>query len=146
MGKTITIDSIDNIEVAAKEFIEYISNSSLESNIFAFYGQMGAGKTTFIKAICNVLGVEDLVSSPTFTIVNEYKSAKGFPIYHFDFYRINKLDEAYDIGIDEYFNGHGLCLIEWPELIEELLTEEAMKVKIEILSPTERRFTIDATI
>lgn len=142
MGKTITIDSIDNIEVAAKEFIEYISKSSLESNIFAFYGQMGAGKTTFIKAICNVLGVEDLVSSPTFTIVNEYKSAKGFPIYHFDFYRINKLDEAYDIGIDEYFNGHGLCLIEWPEKITPLLPDDCINVTISVKEDLQRSIEI----
>ena len=142
MGKTITIDSIENIEVAAKEFIDYISNSSLESNIFAFYGQMGAGKTTFIKAICNVLGVEDLVSSPTFTIVNEYKSAKGFPIYHFDFYRIKSLEEVYNMGYEEYLYSDAVCFMEWPELVEELLPDECIRVDIEEESDGTRTITI----
>ncbi|MBR5856065.1 MAG: tRNA (adenosine(37)-N6)-threonylcarbamoyltransferase complex ATPase subunit type 1 TsaE, partial [Bacteroidales bacterium] len=103
--KRIKINSLNDIEIAAKEFIEFISKSDLQSNNFAFYGNMGAGKTTFITALCKVLGVEDTVNSPTFTIVNEYRAAKGYPIYHFDFYRINKISEAYDIGIDEYFSG-----------------------------------------
>lgn len=130
MGKFITNISLQEINIAAKEFIDYISNSPNESNIIAFYGAMGGGKTTFIKAICSCLGVEDIVNSPTFTIVNEYKSAKGFPIYHFDFYRINKLEEAYEIGINEYFSSNGLLLIEWPEKIEELLPNDCFKVKI----------------
>lgn len=128
--KIITITNIDEIERAAEEFADYISKSDLESNIFAFYGEMGAGKTTFITALCKVLGVTDTVNSPTFTIVNEYKSGKGFPVYHFDFYRINKVQEAYDIGIDEYFGGDGLCLIEWPEKIKEILPEGYIKVNI----------------
>ncbi|MDO4735715.1 MAG: tRNA (adenosine(37)-N6)-threonylcarbamoyltransferase complex ATPase subunit type 1 TsaE [Bacteroidia bacterium] len=138
MVKTITIENIEQIEKAAKEFIEYISASTLESNIFAFYGQMGAGKTTFIKAICNALQVDDLVSSPTFTIVNEYKAAKGFPIYHFDFYRLNNPQEAYDIGIDEYFNGQGLCLIEWPEKIADILPDNCIKVCITVKENLQR--------
>lgn len=142
MVKRITIDSLSNIDSAAREFIEYISSSALESNIFAFYGQMGAGKTTFIKAICNALGVEDLVSSPTFTIVNEYRAAKGFPIYHFDFYRINKIEEAFDIGIDEYFNGEGLCLIEWPEKINEILPDNCIKVSITVNDNLQRTIEI----
>lgn len=142
MVKRITIESIEQIDKAAKEFIEYISSSTLESNIFAFYGQMGAGKTTFIKAICNALQVDDLVSSPTFTIVNEYKAAKGFPIYHFDFYRINKPEEAYDIGIDEYFNGQGLCLIEWPEKISDILPDNCIKVNITVEENLQRTIEI----
>ena len=132
--KRIKIADLSDINRAAQEFIQYISQSDAQSNIFAFYGHMGAGKTTFVTALCKALGVEDTVNSPTFTIVNEYKAAKGFPIYHFDFYRINKLQEAYDIGIDEYFGGNGLCFIEWPEKIEELLPEDIIKVTI---TPTE---------
>lgn len=128
--KTFTIGSLEDIDKVAEEFIRYISESDLQSNIFAFYGKMGAGKTTFIKAICKALGVQDNVNSPTFTIINEYKSAKGFPIYHFDFYRINRLQEAYDIGTEDYFSGSGLCLIEWPEKIAEILPEDCIKVSI----------------
>ena len=130
MHKTFTITSLEEIDKVAREFIQYISESDLQSNIFAFYGKMGAGKTTFIKAICKALGVTDTVNSPTFTIINEYRSAKGFPIYHFDFYRINKLQEAYDIGVEEYFSGDGLCLIEWPEKIAEILPEDVINVTI----------------
>ncbi|MBQ6311603.1 MAG: tRNA (adenosine(37)-N6)-threonylcarbamoyltransferase complex ATPase subunit type 1 TsaE [Bacteroidales bacterium] len=130
MHKTFTITSLKEIDKIAREFIQYISESDLQSNIFAFYGKMGAGKTTFIKAICKALGVTDTVNSPTFTIINEYRSAKGFPIYHFDFYRINRLQEAYDIGVEEYFSGDGLCLIEWPEKIAEILPEDVINVTI----------------
>ena len=130
MHKTFTITSLEEIDKVAREFIQYISESDLQSNIFAFYGKMGAGKTTFIKAICKALGVTDTVNSPTFTIINEYRSAKGFPIYHFDFYRINRLQEAYDIGVEEYFSGDGLCLIEWPEKIAEILPEDVINVTI----------------
>lgn len=128
--KTFTVGSLEEIDKVAEEFIRYISESDLQSNIFAFYGKMGAGKTTFIKAICKALGVQDNVNSPTFTIINEYKSAKGFPIYHFDFYRINRLQEAFDIGTEDYFSGSGLCLIEWPEKIAEILPEDCIKVSI----------------
>ncbi len=128
--KTFTVGSLEEIDKVAEEFIRYISESDLQSNIFAFYGKMGAGKTTFIKAICKALGVQDNVNSPTFTIINEYQSAKGFPIYHFDFYRINRLQEAYDIGTEDYFSGSGLCLIEWPEKIAEILPEDCIKVSI----------------
>lgn len=130
MHKTFTIANLEEIDKVAEEFIQYISESDLQSNIFAFYGKMGAGKTTFIKAICKALGVKDIVNSPTFTIINEYRSDRGFPIYHFDFYRINKLQEAYDIGVEEYFAGNGLCLIEWPEKIAEILPEDCIIVTI----------------
>ncbi len=133
--KQIPIKEIGSINLAAREFIDYISSSEeIQSNIFAFYGKMGAGKTTFITALCRELGVdEDIVNSPTFTIVNEYRAAKGFPIYHFDFYRLNSPKEAYDIGIEEYFASDGLCLMEWPEKIEEILPESSVKVYIEEL-------------
>ncbi len=123
----IKIDSIDRIQEAAKEFVAQMG----DNKVFAFYGKMGAGKTTFIKAICEELGVEDVVNSPTFAIVNEYTDGEGEPIFHFDFYRIKKESEAYDIGFEEYvYSGH-LCFMEWPELIEDLLPEDAVRVCIE---------------
>ena len=99
--------------------------------VFAFYGKMGAGKTTFIKAVCEELGVDDVITSPTFAIVNEYRSeTNGELIYHFDFYRIKKLEEVYDMGYEDYFYSGALCFLEWPELIEELLPDNAVKVTI----------------
>lgn len=129
----IKIKSIDTIRESAREFIKNIG----ESKVFAFYGKMGAGKTTFVKAICEELGVEDVITSPTFAIVNEYE-AKGQPIFHFDFYRIKKLDEVYDMGYEDYFYSGALCFIEWPELIEELLPEDAVKVTIGVNDNDER--------
>lgn len=122
----IKINSLETIRKAAKEFIDNIG----DGRVFAFYGKMGAGKTTFIKAICEELGVNDVITSPTFALVNEYTSGKGDPIYHFDFYRIKKIEEVYDMGYDDYFYSGSLCLLEWPELIEELLPEDAIKVTI----------------
>ncbi len=140
--KKITIAGLPDIDRAAEEFIQYISQSDAQSNIFAFYGNMGAGKTTFVTALCRVLGVSDTVNSPTFTIVNEYRAAKGFPVYHFDFYRIERLQEAYEIGMDEYFGGDGLCFIEWPEKISELLPEDIIKVSISVKENGEREVEI----
>ncbi|MBR7030916.1 MAG: tRNA (adenosine(37)-N6)-threonylcarbamoyltransferase complex ATPase subunit type 1 TsaE [Prevotella sp.] len=122
----ITISSLESIREAAREFIQHIG----EHRVFAFYGKMGAGKTTFIKAICEELGVEDVITSPTFAIVNEYSLPDGECIYHFDFYRIKKLEEVYDMGFEDYFYSGALCFIEWPELIEEVLPEDAVKVNI----------------
>ncbi|MFW5526381.1 MAG: tRNA (adenosine(37)-N6)-threonylcarbamoyltransferase complex ATPase subunit type 1 TsaE [Prevotella sp.] len=119
--------SIDNIHEAAKTFI----NNMGTGKVFAFYGKMGAGKTTFIKAVCEELGVTDVITSPTFAIVNEYRSdTTGELIYHFDFYRIKKLEEVYDMGYEDYFYSGALCFLEWPELIEELLPSDAVKVTI----------------
>ena len=124
----ITIDSIDNIREAARQFV----SSMGEASVFAFYGSMGAGKTTFIKAVCEELGVEDVITSPTFAIVNEYRAEEtGELIYHFDFYRIKKLEEVYAMGYEDYFYSGALCFIEWPELIEELLPTDAVRVRIE---------------
>ena len=123
----ITIQNTDNLREAARQFISAIG----DRRIFAFYGKMGAGKTTFIKAICEELGVEDVITSPTFAIVNEYRSETTLQlIYHFDFYRIKKLEEVYDMGYEDYFYSGALCFMEWPELIEELLPEDVVKVTI----------------
>jgi tRNA threonylcarbamoyladenosine biosynthesis protein TsaE len=134
----IKIENTQNLTVAAQKFVDEMG----ENRVFAFYGKMGAGKTTFIKAICEALGVEDVVTSPTFAIVNEYADAKGEPVYHFDFYRIKNLREAYDIGCEEYFYSGYPCFIEWPELVEELLPEDTVKVCIEVLENEERIVTI----
>lgn len=123
----IKIKSIEEIAVAAKEFVTAMG----DRKVFAFYGKMGAGKTTFIKAVCEELGVEDVINSPTFAIVNEYVDGKGEPVYHFDFYRIKNLQEVLDIGYEDYvYSGH-MCFMEWPELIEDLLPDDAVKVTIE---------------
>ena len=123
----IKIKSLDCIKEAAQQFIDNMG----KGNVFAFYGKMGAGKTTFIKAICECLDVEDVITSPTFAIVNEYYSNQlQDSIYHFDFYRIKKLEEVYDMGYEDYFYSHRLCFLEWPELVEELLPKDAVKVTI----------------
>ena len=124
----IKINSLADINEAARQFIENMG----DGKVFAFYGKMGAGKTTFIKAVCEELGVDDVITSPTFAIVNEYQSATtGDSIYHFDFYRIKKLEEVYDMGYEDYFYSGSLCFLEWPELIDDLLPEDATKVTIE---------------
>ena len=120
----IRIENLDNIRAAAREFIQHMG----EARVFAFYGKMGAGKTTFVKAICEELGVEDVITSPTFAIINEYEGEET--IYHFDFYRIKKLEEVYDMGYEDYFYCGALCFIEWPELIEEILPDDAVRVSI----------------
>ena len=131
---SIIIKDIEHIREAAREFVKEIG----EHRVFAFYGSMGAGKTTFIKAICEELGVQDVITSPTFAIVNEYSLPRqlegdGGRLFHFDFYRIKKLEEVYDMGYEDYFYSGALCFIEWPELIEELLPEDAVRVHIEQL-------------
>ena len=140
----IRIQDLEHIREAAREFINQIG----DHRVFAFYGKMGAGKTTFVKAICEELGVEDVITSPTFAIVNEYTTSPNpsqggkfssspwgrlgeVPIYHFDFYRIKKLEEVYDMGYEDYFYSGALCFIEWPELIEEVLPDDAVRVHIE---------------
>ena len=125
----IRINTLADINEAAKQFIANMG----DSKVFAFYGKMGAGKTTFVKAVCEELGVDDVITSPTFAIVNEYQSATtGDSIFHFDFYRIKKLDEVYDMGYEDYFYSGNLCLLEWPELIEDILPDDTVRVKISV--------------
>lgn len=135
----IKITSLDNIHAAAQNFAAHFHltapvavHGGQSVRAFAFYGKMGAGKTTFIKALCDVLGVEDVVNSPTFAIVNEYHSTVlAGPVFHFDFYRIRRIEEAMDMGADEYFYSGSPCFIEWPELVEDILPEETIAVKVE---------------
>ena len=135
MRHSITIKDLTDIDRAAGEFLKEIGDNRL----VAFYAPMGAGKTTFTTAVCHRLGVkEDAVSSPTFAIVNEYRTGTGEPMYHFDFYRITKTAEALDIGFYDYVDSGCLCIMEWPENIEEILPEETLRVKIEV-NPDESR-------
>ena len=129
MKQTIVIPSLTEIDAAAEEFLRRLGDRRL----VAFHASMGAGKTTFITALCRRLGVRsDAVSSPTFAIVNEYRAASGEPVYHFDFYRITKLEEALDIGLYDYLDSGALCLMEWPENIAPLLPEETLEVSIDV--------------
>lgn len=129
MLQELTIPSLSEIDNAAEAFLRRIGGHRL----IAFQASMGAGKTTFITAVCRRLGVRsDAVSSPTFAIINEYRTAAGEPVFHFDFYRISKLEEALDIGLYDYLDSGALCLMEWPENIEELLPEETLRVSITV--------------
>jgi len=137
--KTIQINNLANIRQAANEFIRQIDNHT----VFTFYGKMGAGKTTFIKTICEELGVKDVINSPTFAIINEYRSAEtGEIIYHFDFYRINTLSEAQDICVGDYFYSGALCFIEWPEKIEPLLPYDTVHITIEEMEDGSREIKV----
>lgn len=137
--ESIKIDNLESIHEAARTFIDKMGDST----VFAFKGEMGAGKTTFIKAVCEELGVGDVINSPTFAIVNEYRSRSGELIYHFDFYRINKLEEVYDFGYEDYFYSGALCLIEWPEKVTELLPGDCVVVNISVQSDGSRMLTIN---
>lgn len=134
----LIINDISGINKAAGQFIAEIG----DEKVFAFYGAMGAGKTTFIKAVCEELGVLETIASPTFAIINEYRDSKGNSIYHFDFYRINKLEEVFDFGYEDYFYSGNLCFIEWPELVEPLLPDNAVKVYITETDNGKRTLTV----
>ena len=134
----IRIKDKKHLHSAAKELIRHFG----ENRIFAFYGGMGAGKTTIIKAICEELGAIDIVSSPTFTLVNEYKTAGGETIYHIDFYRIKKQEEVFDFGVEEYLTGDSWCFMEWPGLVEEILPHETVKVRITVDDNEQRILSI----
>jgi tRNA threonylcarbamoyladenosine biosynthesis protein TsaE len=134
----ILIKDKRHLPLAAKELLGKFHDKKL----FAFYGTMGAGKTTIIKAICKDLGATDIVSSPTFTLVNEYRTSGGDSLFHIDFYRIKKQEEVFDFGIEEYLTGDNYCFMEWPELIEELLPTETVKVRISVDDNEQRILTI----
>ena len=137
--KQITIDSLSELPKVAELVLE-----SLEGrNVVAFFAPMGAGKTTLISALMEKTGSEDIVTSPTFALVNQYYTAEREPVYHFDFYRINSINAAFDMGYEEYFYSGDLCLVEWPEKVEQLLPDDTMVVKIEIIDETTRLFTIE---
>ena len=125
---TEKISSLEELPALAEKIIDF----SQDQRILAFYGKMGAGKTTLINQILQTLGVEDLGSSPTFSLVNEYRRENGEAVYHFDFYRIETIEEVYDMGYEDYFFNGEYCLIEWPEKIDELLPEDALKIEIEV--------------
>jgi len=143
----IVVENISGLPKAARDVLKEMGGS----RVACFYGELGSGKTTLIQAICRELEVVDTVVSPTFSIVNEYKTSDGVPVYHFDFYRIKKLEEVYDLGYEEYFySSRGYCFVEWPELIEEILPESSVvrftiralsdgKRVIELCDPCERR-------
>ncbi len=139
--QVIEIKSLENIREAAREFINKIDGN----RVFAFNGKMGAGKTTFIKAICEEMGVKETVNSPTFSIVNEYEAANGQIIYHFDCYRINKIQEALDLGAEEYLYSGNLCFIEWSENIAPILPDSTVNVNIEEKENGARKVMISIT-
>ena len=123
---------------ALRPAAEWLLGQVGEHKVLAFYGQMGAGKTTLIKELCRALRVTDNVTSPTFALINEYHTTNRDKVFHFDFYRIKKLEEAYDLGYDEYFDSGSLCLIEWPELVEELLPDNTLRIRLEVAGSDKR--------
>lgn len=134
----ITVGNLSQLDNVAEQLIELFGDHT----VVAFYGEMGAGKTTIIRHLCRLLGVTEYVNSPSFAIVNVYKTSRGKAINHFDFYRIKNLAEAYDFGYQEYFYGQDLCLVEWPQIVESLLPANYLKIEIRVISPTEREIIV----
>jgi tRNA threonylcarbamoyladenosine biosynthesis protein TsaE len=132
-----TVKSVTELKAAADDLIQKFP----QERVFAFYGKMGAGKTTFIKSICRALGSGDNITSPTFALINEYMSGEMNSIFHFDFYRIKDIEEAFDLGYEDYIYSGNYCLIEWPEMIEPLLPEKMVVVKIEVQNDDTRLIT-----
>lgn len=130
------------LETIRQEAEAFAARYLQEGRVVAFYAKMGVGKTTFIKELCKVMGVIDPINSPTFAIVNEYNTATGNQLYHFDFYRIKEIQEAVDFGAEEYFYSGNNCLIEWPELVEPMLPDDCLRVKIELLANDERELVV----
>jgi tRNA threonylcarbamoyladenosine biosynthesis protein TsaE len=140
--KQFVVQSIDELQKVAEEIIPYI----IKQPVVAFQGKMGAGKTTLIKVICKAMDVQNTVTSPTFSLVNEYKTLSGQTIYHFDFYRINKVEEIYDFGYEEYFYSGKFCFIEWPELAEQLLLPDTLVIKIDVDAKHRRTISLSSII
>ena len=134
----ILIKDKRHLSSGAKKLLKHYG----ENKIFAFYGSMGAGKTTIIKAICEALGAVDIISSPTFTLINEYKTSRGETLYHIDFYRIKKQEEVFDFGVEEYLSGDSYCFMEWPELVEEILPPGTVRVRITVDDDEQRTLLI----
>lgn len=137
--KIYTVSDVNRIGEAAFDFLKEFGHH----RVLAFHGSMGAGKTTFIKALCNVIGVSDVVNSPSFAIVNEYSTPEGKCIYHFDFYRLKRVEEAMDMGYEDYFYSGNYCFVEWPEKIEELMPPHYLDIFIDVISDTERRIVVE---
>ena len=135
----LLLNNLSEIDILANRFVENMNHRK----VFAFYGEMGAGKTTFIKAVCKILGVTEKITSPTFAIINEYKKSDSEAIFHFDFYRIKNIEEAYDFGYEDYFYSEQLCFIEWPELVEPLLPENVVRVQITVQDNDQRLISIE---
>ncbi|WP_167617369.1 tRNA (adenosine(37)-N6)-threonylcarbamoyltransferase complex ATPase subunit type 1 TsaE [Maribellus sediminis] len=133
------VTSLSELQGVAKELISEFQ----EERVFAFYGKMGAGKTTFIQSVCRALGSVDNVTSPTFALINEYNTADMESIFHFDFYRIKELEEAFDLGYEDYIYSGSYCLIEWPEMIDPLLPDTIVEVKIEVQEDESRIITAE---
>ncbi len=138
MQKEYIAQNLSDLNAVAKSLIPVVK----QNPIVAFYGEMGAGKTTFVHALCEEMGIIGAVNSPTFAIINEYDSAEGQIVYHFDFYRINSVEEAYDFGYEEYFSSGNLCFIEWPQLIEPLLPANTTRIKIEVQEDESRKISV----
>lgn len=134
----ILIKDKRHLSSGAKKLLKHFG----ENKIFAFYGSMGAGKTTIIKAICEALGAVDIISSPTFTLINEYRTSRGETLYHIDFYRIKKQEEVFDFGVEEYLSGDSYCFMEWPELVEEILPPGTVRVRITVDDDEQRTLLI----
>jgi tRNA threonylcarbamoyladenosine biosynthesis protein TsaE len=124
--ESLNLKSLSDLNIVADKFLRLLR----EKKVFAFFGSMGVGKTTFIKALCNELGVVEIVTSPTFALINEYQTGRGETIYHFDFYRINKIEEVYDLGYEDYFFSGNYCFIEWPDKIAEILPDNVVYVQM----------------
>lgn len=137
--EVIGMNSLNDLKNAASRFVQLMG----EKKVFAFRGSMGSGKTTFIKSVCKELGIGEQITSPSFSLINEYTSPGGNPVYHFDCYRLKNIKEAYDIGAEEYFYSGNICFIEWPEIIEDLLPPDTVNVTVAVKENGERELTLD---